>query len=222
MTLHALCINVHQCARFSADPKKEHGEAVRWLGRYLKGTANKGTIMTPKKGRGLEVCVDADFAGNWDPKETQDRDTARSRHGYIILYEGCPMLTKSQLQGEIALSSTESEYNGLSYALRDAIPIMELLKEMKQNGFKVGSATSKVHCKVFEDNSGALEMAKIHKCRPRTKHLNVKLHHFRSHVDTTKEVTIHKIDTKNQPADVLTKPLNEKDFVKFRKWLLGW
>ena len=144
------------------------------------------------------------------------------RHGYIILYEGCPTLTKSQLQGEIALSSTESEYNGLSYALRDAIPIMELLKEMKQNGFKVGSATSKVHCKVFEDNSGALEMAKIHKHRPRTKHLNVKLHHFRSHVDTTKEVTIHKIDTKNQPADVLTKPLNEKDFVKFRKWLLGW
>jgi hypothetical protein len=28
--------------------------------------------------------VDADFAGKWDPEETEDRDTARSRHGYLI------------------------------------------------------------------------------------------------------------------------------------------
>ena len=29
--------DVHQCARFVSDPKREHGDAVRWLGRYLKG-----------------------------------------------------------------------------------------------------------------------------------------------------------------------------------------
>jgi hypothetical protein len=33
---------------------------------------------------------------------------------------------------QITLSSTESEYTGLPYALRDAIPIMELLKELKK------------------------------------------------------------------------------------------
>ena len=32
----------HQCARFAAEPKVEHGKAVRWLGRYLKGTCNRG------------------------------------------------------------------------------------------------------------------------------------------------------------------------------------
>ena len=32
----------HQCARFAADLKVEHGKVVRWLGRYLKGTCNKG------------------------------------------------------------------------------------------------------------------------------------------------------------------------------------
>ena len=47
--------------------------------------------------------------GNWDPKDFEDRDTARSRHGYYIMYAGCPILWKSQLQNEIALSSTESE-----------------------------------------------------------------------------------------------------------------
>jgi hypothetical protein len=63
---------------------------------------------------------------------SEDRDTVRSRHGYIIRYMGCLIIWKSQLQTEIALSSTKSEYTGLSYALRDAIPLMNLLKEMKK------------------------------------------------------------------------------------------
>jgi ATP-binding cassette subfamily B (MDR/TAP) protein 1 len=122
----------HQLARFSSDPKKEHGQALRWLGRYLKATRNQGTILGIDKSKDMEVYVDADFSGNWDLKESQYRDTARSRHEYIIMYAGCAILWKAQMQTEIALSSTESEYTGLSYALRDAIPIMELLKEMKR------------------------------------------------------------------------------------------
>ena len=35
----------HQCARFTIDPKVEHGKAVKWLGRYLKATRDKGTIL---------------------------------------------------------------------------------------------------------------------------------------------------------------------------------
>ena len=125
----------HQCARFMADPKKEHGEVLKWLGRYLKRTRGKGTILGPSANRNLEVYVDADFSSNWDPKETHDRDTARSRHGYYIMYAGCPIMWKSQLQHKIALSSPESEYTSLSYALRDKIPIFELLKEVKEFGF---------------------------------------------------------------------------------------
>eukprot|EP00980_Cylindrotheca_fusiformis_P011699 scaffold2782_cov88-Cylindrotheca_fusiformis.AAC.2 len=148
---------------------KEHGDAVRWLARYLKGTKHKGTILRPVQDRGLEVYVDADFAGNWVPKEYMDRDTARSRHGYYIMYAGCPILWKSQLQTEIALSSTESEYTGLSYGLRDAIPIMNLFKEMKEMGLPVTSSKAQVHCKVFEDNSGALEIAKVTKVPSKNK-----------------------------------------------------
>jgi len=213
----------HQCARFSSCPKKEHGQAIRWLGRYLRGTRDKGTILGPvPKGKGLEVFVDADFAGTWDPRECEDCDTARSRHGYYICYAGCPILWKSQLQTEVALSTTESEYTGLSYALREAIPLIELFKEMKKQGMQVEGDGAKVHCKVFEDNSGALEIAKIPKYRPRTKHLNCRLHHFRQYVDKTKEITIHKIDTKENPSDTLTKPLGEELFLKFRKMMQGW
>ena len=212
----------HQCARFTESPKESHAKALRWLGRYLKGTRDKGLILNPKEGSGLEVYVDADFSGNWDPKSPQnDRDTARSRHGYIVSYEGCPLLWKSQLQGEIALSSTESEYIGISYALREVIPVMELLKEMRSLGFPIMTAKPKLHCKVFEDNSGALEMAKTHKYRPRTKHLNVKLHHFRDYV-TRGEISIHKIDTKQQRADYLTKPVNQEILEYLRQKVMGW
>ena len=187
------------------------------------GTKDKGTILRPSKEKqDLEVYVDADFAGNWDAKEAaHDRDTARSRHGYLIMYAGCPILWKSQLQTEIALSSTESEYTGLSYALRDAIPIMQLIKEMKAHGFPIKNVTPKVHCKVFEDNSGAIEIANVHKYRPRTKHLNVKLHHFRDYV-TRKEISIHHIGTDDQLADYLTKPLSVDRLRKLRKLVLGW
>ncbi len=211
----------HQLARFSAEPKKEHGQALRWLGRYLKATRTRGTILRIDESKDLELFVDADFSGNWDPKESQDRDTARSRHGYILMYAGCAVLWKSQMQTEIALSSTESEYTGLSYGLRDTIPIMELLKELKKKKFPIRSTVPNVHCKVFEDNSGALEMATVHKSRPRTKHLNVKLHHFRDYV-TRKEISINPIDTSMQLADYLTKAVNWLTLSRLRPLVMGW
>lgn len=213
---------VHQCARFAHDPKMEHAKAVKWIGRYLKGTKDEGTILRPDNTKSLEVFVDADFAGNWDPNVAgTDRSTARSRHGYYICYGGIPIAWKSTLQQEIALSSTESEITGLSYALREAIPIINILEEMEGRGFKVNTHPTKVHCQVFEDNSGAIEIAKTHKYRPRTKHLNNKLWHFRTYVDRG-IITIHPIRSEDQPADILTKPLNETDFIRHRKQTNGW
>ena len=178
-------------------------------------------IFQPDLSLGLEVFVDVDFAGNWDFKDTLNRDTAQSRHGYIIRYMGCPILWKSQLQTEICLSSTESEYTGLSYALHGAIPLMELLNEMQAARFKVTNDHARVHCKVFEDNSGALEIARTHKYRPRTKHLNVKLHHFHSYVDKG-AISIHPIRTNEQLANYLTKPLNSTQLKPLCKKVMGW
>jgi len=78
-----------------------------------------------------------------------------------------------------------------------------------------------VHCRVFEDNSGAIEIAMVPKMRPRTKHINIKYHHFRDYVERG-EVSVHPIDTKEQPADMLTKPLNEPTLAKHRKFIMGW
>ena len=187
-------------------------------------------MMAIKKGmrfraditRGLEVFVDASFTGNWEKQDTQtgDRDTARSRHGYIVLYYGCPLIWKSQLQTEIALSSTESEYTGLSYALREAIPLMALLEELKEQGFPVHQTKASIQCIVFEDNSGAIEIATNHKWRPRTKHLNCRLHHFWSYIPHS--ISIQHIPTDKQPADILTKAVDQSTLQWHHSWLMGW
>ena len=98
---------------------------------------------------------------------------------------------------------------------------MNLLKEFKHQGFDVGNTKPEIYCEVFEDNSGAVEMAMNHKYRPRTKHLNVKLHHFRDYV-TRKEIIIKAIRTDKQLADILTKPVEEKILVRMREILMGW
>ena len=158
---------------------------------------------------GLEVFVDASFAGTCDMQDAQtgDRDTARSRHGYIILYYGCPLIWKSQLQTEIAFSSTECEYTGLSYALREAIPLMTLLEELKERGFPVDKTKASIQCKGFEDNSGVIEISMNHKWRPRTKHLNCRLHHFWSFVPHS--ISVKHIPTDKQPADISTKAVDQ-------------
>ena len=124
---------IHQCARYSTNPRKEHGDDVRWIGQYLLGTPRKGLILKPDLARSFEVFFDSNFCGNWNKQYARETDSVRSRHGYIIMYAGCPIVSKSQLQTEIALSTTEAEYTGVSYALREAIPLMELLKEKKES-----------------------------------------------------------------------------------------
>jgi hypothetical protein len=162
------------------------------------------------------------FRRHWDPEiAAHDDSTPRSRHGYFIIYAGCPILWASQMQTEIALSSTEIEFIGISCALRTATPMMESMKELLQQGFNIRSARPQVHCRVFEDNSGALEIAKVQKMRPRTKHINIKYHHFRGHV-ARGEVSRHAISTDDMPADMLTKPLNQITFERHRKSILGW
>lgn len=70
-----IAFQFHQCARYSEEPKVEHGQAVRWLGRYIAATADEGLIIEPVDTKGLKVCVDSDFAGLWDKLDTSNRDT---------------------------------------------------------------------------------------------------------------------------------------------------
>ena len=99
---------------------------------------NKGIILRPDVTKSFEVHVDCDFAGNWNKEDAMnDPSTAKSRTGYVISYAGCPIIWASKLQMEVVLSTTESEYVGLSESLHIAIVMMNLLKEMQEQGVDV-------------------------------------------------------------------------------------
>ena len=211
----------HQIAKYASDPREIHGEAILYLVRYLKKTRDLGLKFKPNRSRGFECFCDADFSGLWNKSLAPvDPSTAKSRSGWIIFYAGCPVSWASKLQSQVALSTTEAEYIAMSQALRDVIPVMGLLQEMRERKFEVLCTEPHVYCKVFEDNSGALELAKLPKLRPRTKHINVCYHHFREHV-RKRLIKIFPIDTKEQIADALTKPLAQNDFQRHRRLMCG-
>ena len=151
--------------------------------------------------------MDADFSGNWDAESAEhDESTAKSRHGYIETLNNVPLFWASKLQAYATLSSTESEYVGLSEASRVMLPMIRLLQELNGKGFDTGTTTPTVQCTLFEDNSGDIELATVPKMQPRTKHLNVRYHHF---CDSVKKgiVKIIKISTEEQPVEILTKSM---------------
>ena len=157
---------IHQCARFSSNPKKSHTKAVIHLCAYLAHMKDKGLQLKPNN-ESMECWVDSDFCGLWNKDWAEyDKMTAQSQMGYVITYAGLPIIWNSKLQTEIALSSTEAEYIALSKALRQSIVIMNLLKECIQNDLPIKHSKAKIKCTAFEDNQGALKLAKTPKLQP--------------------------------------------------------
>ena len=120
-----------------------------------------------------------------------------------------------------ALSTTKAEYIALSTSLREVIPLMGMLKEAVEQGVKINNVPPKIHCTVFEDNSGALELARLPKVRPRMKHINQSYHHFREYMER-QEIHIQATPMEEQLADILTKPLPEYSFIRHHQSIMGW
>lgn len=97
---------------------------------------------------------------------------------------------------------------------------MNLLKEFKKV-IPVSKIKPQVKCKVFEDNTSCITAAKALSMKPRTKHIALKYHHFRSFVKSG-EIEISYIKTTEQTADILTKPLSVEMFIYLHKKMMGW
>ncbi len=212
---------VQQCARFCNNPQREHEEAVKRICQYLLKVKDRGLIMKPDRTRGLECFVDADWAGSWQYRSLHDPLSSHCRTGYVIMYAGCPIIWASKIQSLIALSTTEAEYIALSTALREVIAVMNLLQELQGQGFIFNTNVPTIKCKVFEDNKSCIEIATNHRTRPRTKHLSVRLHHFRSHI-VSKTISIDHISPKHQLADIFTKPLPRDQFCSLSYQPISW
>lgn len=79
-------------SRYMKRPGKAHWHTVKWILRYLRGTANVG-LMFNKTG-GLDSCV-VEFV---DSNYTGDQDKRRSLIGYVFTLASCAVSWKATLQ----------------------------------------------------------------------------------------------------------------------------
>ena len=173
-------------------------------------TKSEGIVYNPDTTKGLECYVDTDFAGGWQQADSDDVDYILSRTGMVIMYANCPIFWRITLQTQIALSTAEVEYIALSSALRLALPLMTMMEEI-QIVFPIHVLQPDFVCKVHEDNQSCIEIATGTKFSPRTKHIVLKYHHFRSHVKSGRMDIVYR-PTEEHLADLLTKPLSNEAF----------
>ena len=114
---------------------------------------------------------------------------------------------KSKKQATVAKSTTEAEYIALSAAVSEGIWLRRVLSEL---GFSQKRATC-----IFEDNRGAICLAKNSKHHDRTKHIDVS-HHFIREKFQSGEIDLKPIETANQIAYIFTKSLAYPSFSQLR------
>ena len=171
----------------------------------------------------LNCWCDADFAGLWKVEDPQDSTAAKSRTGYVFTFGSCPILWASKLQTEITLSTMEAEYVALSAAMREFIPLQRVLFEIAEKLQIDCINASTIKSTIWEDNNGCLTLANLEPPRmtPRSKHYGTKYHWFR---DKLKElnITLEKVETQHQLADIMTKGLPVGTLRFLREKLMGW
>ena len=135
-------------SRFMVDPCREHWFALKWLLRYVKGTANKGLVFGYDSSPvdcsdAVTGFVDSDFIGCLH--------TRKSLTSYVFTAYGTAISWKATLQKVVALSTTKAEYMALSEAVKEALWLLGLVKELKLKQQQIT---------VFCDNQGALQLSK--------------------------------------------------------------
>lgn len=98
---------------------------------------------------------------------------------------------------------------------------MRLMDELRSNNFPIMEDNVTLKCTIKEDNSGAYELAKENKFRPRTRHINAKYWHFLGWLQQGR-IKVEQVPTMEQKADIWTKALPPDLFRKHRDTICQW
>ncbi|KAJ5471387.1 hypothetical protein N7530_008744 [Penicillium desertorum] len=189
-------------SRFISQPQSHHQVALQRLLRYVKATQYHR--ITYRSGQ-LIRYTDADFGGS------VVTNGAYSTSGYVFQLAGAPVSWSCKRQGEVATSTTHTEYIRQYNAILYLQWLRTFLAEMKLYRSPVTN--------IMADNQSAIALSRNPEFHKRTKHFNMKFHYQRA-VLNTGEIGLQYVPTEEQAADGLTKPLGPTAFAKFRS-LLG-
>ncbi|KAK1415763.1 hypothetical protein QVD17_31549 [Tagetes erecta] len=204
---------VNKVCQFMHAPTNNHWSAVKRILRYLRGTSDYGLLFKHNSGTLLHAYTDSDFhslSAFSDADWAGCPDDRRSTGGYAI-YLGSNLVSWSaRKQRTVSRSSTEAEYKALADTVAELTWLQTLLKELRV------STTSAPN--LWCDNLGATYLSANPVFHARTKHVEVDFHFVREKV-AKKELSVKFISTKDQIADVFTKPLSSQRFLDLRSKL---
>jgi hypothetical protein len=183
---------------------KSHWLAAQRVLKYLKGTSHYGLLFdgTVSGKVTYELYSDASF-GN--PEEQR-----KSVTGYCVMMAGGPKSTRTTKQGNVTISTAEAELVACSEACRESEWIWYLLEEL---GFGQKTAVT-IHC----DNTSVVAVAKNPGNHNGTIHIEIR-HLYIRHLVDQKRVSIRYCWTEDMIADLLTKALTTRLFLKLRHML---
>ncbi|GLI71656.1 hypothetical protein VaNZ11_016937 [Volvox africanus] len=187
---------VNKLSQYMSKPMPVHWEAARGVLRYVKGTAAYG--ITYSRDEPLFGYADAEWAS--------DRDNRRSTTGYVFMLHGGAVSWKSRLQPTKAASSVEADYLSASSVTCEAMFLRKLLIDLD---YPVKAV------RIWDDNQGAISLIRNPITSFRSKHIDVQYHFVRER-ELFGYVVFEYCPTERMVADMLTKPLPEAQFVKFR------
>jgi hypothetical protein len=203
---------VNCCARYMFCPKHSHELALKRIGRYLKNTSSCGMVINPTRELTIDAYPDADFAEMYGHKKPTDPACAKSRSGFVIVFAGVPVLWKSKLQTQTALSTMEAKVIALGACMKELIPIMDMVQLLAVAvGIPAGDVNMRVS--VHEDNSGALVLAETlpPQFTPHSKYYATKTIWFHEEINRC-GIKLLKIETSEQLGDMFTKGLAKPMF----------
>jgi hypothetical protein len=186
---------VGMVGRYQAAPKQSYFLAVKRIFRYLKGTMNYGLWYPRKMNFQLSVYSDADWAKCVDEK--------KSTSGGAFFLGDFLISWLSKNQGSISLSTTKDEYIVATTCYTHVLWMIQTLAYLEVKY----TAPIPIHC----DNTSAISVSKNPIFHSKTKHIPIKYHFLREHVTNT-VVSLHYIPSKDQIADIFTKPLAKSQF----------
>ena len=189
---------VSYLARFVSKPSQLLLTSLKHVLRYLK--QHKSYALTYRKlpTFKLEGWTDATWAGC--------RVDRRSTSGILTLAAGAPVTWQSKKQTTHAQSSSESELIAGCSGVKRIMYIRKLLQELHPL-----FPTSLPPTPIFQDNAGAILIQNNIGSIRRVRHLELRYYYSTQKVED-KQVRIVKVNTKDELADVLTKPLDKKTF----------
>jgi len=112
----------------------------------------------------------------------------------------------SRKQSSVAQSTAEAEYVAAASSCSQILWISSTLQDF-------GIFTSSVP--LFCDNTSAISIAKNPIQHSRTKHIELRYHFIRDHVEKG-DIELLYVDTEHQLADIFTKPLDVSRFASLR------